>query len=119
MDHGNEAYLTAAHELGHCLGASHDGAASAKLYNQKSCKTGEYLMSTMKHTSINRFVFSKCSQNAIYETIMGLKKTNDSFPRVCLSNKVCGHNYKFIRNNQPYGQIESHQQQCKKWLKYK
>lgn len=46
-----------AHELGHCLGLTHDGS--------NSCSQNNYLMSTVFRGNINAYLFSSCSRQQL------------------------------------------------------
>jgi len=89
-DLGMDSWKTAAHELGHNLGSPHDGsgsntACSASAQNVMTPTLSFYSIEQIK----NAFVLSACSIESIYQTAIG--NGQNGFPRVCMMNKVCGH----------------------------
>ncbi|OAF71358.1 Snake venom metalloproteinase neuwiedase [Intoshia linei] len=85
---GIHSWKNGAHELGHNLGADHDGI-------DKACPSSDqYIMSPTKVPHIdyddylNTYTFSSCSVQKIYDTLMG---NVDNYPRVCVFDKLCSH----------------------------
>merc|ERR1712226_217434 len=86
-DTGSHSWSTAAHELGHNLGAGHDG--------QGSCPQDlSYIMSASSGGTVsadilaNAFTFSECSILAFRSLLRG---NTDNYPRVCVTDQVCQH----------------------------
>ncbi|CAD5110730.1 DgyrCDS100 [Dimorphilus gyrociliatus] len=85
---GVYTWFVSAHEMGHSLGAFHDGLDNSCSSNDK------YLMTPLVGERLevsqlaNAFSLSSCSKEEIHRLATG---TTDGYPRTCLYNRPCQH----------------------------
>ncbi|OAF71492.1 hypothetical protein A3Q56_00734 [Intoshia linei] len=109
QDLGLNSWITAAHELGHSLGAVHDGSKESILCSDDD----SFILNSGNNNEVlnpsNLFRFSHCSIMQFRSTLSGEK---DGFPRVCLLDDNCTGKSQFNENSILPGARYTLDEQC-------